>query len=232
MLTTQRKLFVPNAVLIPTKDGKEGRDFDRTDCTLLLVDGEFSYGDVFTEEAWRNGGEPSYIQRRGDFFLPDESEIPTGRVQLLPDACIVKVPDRDYWCDEVQAITKRIFAVYALDRRQHLPLRIVCLLRTLVHRASVRADRRGGPGRRQAGGIERTHLGRRPLRRAGDLRTSEDIDPMFGRGRRCRPGWLPRHDSGGGYRVRGLRSVTWDGVMEEILSPAAIRTSDIGVLTK
>ena len=44
----------------------------------------------------------------------------------------------------------------------------------------------------------------------------KDIDPMFGRGRRCRPGWLPRQDRGGGYRVRGLRSVTWDGVMEEL----------------
>jgi hypothetical protein len=43
-----------------------------------------------------------------------------------------------------------------------------------------------------------------------------DIDRMFGRGRRCRPGCLPRNDRGGGYRLRGLRSVTWDGVMEEI----------------
>ena len=34
MLATDRKLFIPNAVFIPMKDGKEGRDFDRTDCTL------------------------------------------------------------------------------------------------------------------------------------------------------------------------------------------------------
>jgi hypothetical protein len=44
----------------------------------------------------------------------------------------------------------------------------------------------------------------------------KDIDPMFGRNRRCRPGCLPTHNRGGGYRLRGLRSVTWDGVMEEI----------------
>jgi hypothetical protein len=43
-----------------------------------------------------------------------------------------------------------------------------------------------------------------------------DIDPMFGRGRRCRPGCLPKGDRGSGYRVRGLTAVTWDGVMEEI----------------
>jgi hypothetical protein len=50
----------------------------------------------------------------------------------------------------------------------------------------------------------------------------KEIDPMFGRGRRCRPGCWPKDDRGGvtayhgGYRLRGLRSVTWDGVMEEI----------------
>ena len=61
MLTTERKPFIPNAVFIPTKDGKEGRDFDRTDCTLLYVDGEFSYGEAYTEEAWRNDAGPAYI---------------------------------------------------------------------------------------------------------------------------------------------------------------------------
>ena len=114
LLTTQTF-----ARTIPTKHGKEGKDFDRTDCTLLLVDGEYAYGEAYTEEAWRTNGEPSYLQRRGDFYLADESEIPEGRVQLLPDACIVKIPDRDYWSEDVQALTTRIFAVYALDRRQH-----------------------------------------------------------------------------------------------------------------
>ena len=108
MLTaTHKRLFVPNAIYIPTKDGREGRNVDRTDCELLMVDGEFSYGEVFSEEAWKSDGEPSYIQRRGDFYLPDESEIAEGRVQLLPDVCVVKIPDREYWCDDVQAKTKR-----------------------------------------------------------------------------------------------------------------------------
>lgn len=128
MLTVaKRKPFVPNAVFIPSKDGKEGRDFDRSDCTLLFVDGEFQYAEVFTEEAWKNGGEAGYIQRRGDFFLPDDTEIPLGRVQLLPDACIVKIPERDYWCDpDVLAMTTRISGVYALDRRQHFHLCEFC----------------------------------------------------------------------------------------------------------
>ena len=127
MLATARtRWFIPNAVSIPTKDGKEGRDFDRDDCTFLFVDGEFSYAEVYTEEAWKNGAEPSYIQRRGDFFLPDDTEISTGRVQLLPDACIVNIPDRDYWSEDVQALTTSIFAVYALDRRRHFHLCELC----------------------------------------------------------------------------------------------------------
>jgi len=80
----ERKRFRPNAVLIPTKDGKEGKDFDRDDCVFLFVDGEFRYGEVFTQEAWQHGGEASYIQRRGEFFLPDDTEIGDGRMQLLP----------------------------------------------------------------------------------------------------------------------------------------------------
>ena len=44
----------------------------------------------------------------------------------------------------------------------------------------------------------------------------KDIDPLFLRGRRCRPRWLPKSDHGGGYRLRESRAVTWDGVMEEI----------------
>ena len=40
--------------------------------------------------------------------------------------CIVKLPERDYWCDDVQAMTKRIFGVYALDRRQHFYLCEMC----------------------------------------------------------------------------------------------------------
>ena len=219
MLTVaKRKPFVPNAVFIPSKDGKEGRDFDRSDCTLLFVDGEFQYAEVFTEEAWKNGGEAGYIQRRGDFFLPDDTEIPLGRVQLLPDACIVKIPERDYWCDpDVLAMTTRISGVYALDRRQHFHLCEFCasyelwFIETQYDEIPEIAD----------DDYKRNDLNEAILE--GDRDTEEvsymhvkDIDPMFQRGRRCRPGWLPKNDHGGGFRLRGLRAVTWDGVMEEI----------------
>jgi len=217
MLATQRRLFIPNAVCIPTKDGKEGRDFDRTDCTLLHIDGNYSYGQVYTEEAWLNSGEPSYVQRRGEFCLTDDSEISIGRVQLLPDACIVKIPDRDYWSDDVQAMTKRIFAVYALDRRQHFHLCELCAsyeLHFIEHQYEPTEEMDRDDDKREE--LYESILDGGRYEEQVIYEHRKDIDPMFLRGRRCRPGWLPRQDRGGGYRVRGLRSVTWDGVMEEI----------------
>ena len=217
MLTTTRKPFIPNAVFIPTKDGKEGRDFDREDCTLLFVDGEYSYGEVYTEAAWHTDGEPAYLQRRGDFFLPDDSDIPTGRVQLLPDACIVKVSDRDYWCEEVQKLTTRIFAVYALDRRQHHYLCEMCAsyeLHFIEHQYEPVDGLDQDDDKREE--LSELILDGSRYEEQVVYEHRFDIDPMFGRGRRCRPGCLPKTDRGGGYRFRGLRSVTWDGVMEEI----------------
>jgi hypothetical protein len=208
-----KRLFIPNAVYIPTKDGKEGKDFDWGDCTFLLVDGEYSHGDVYTEEAWKNDGEPEYLQRRGDFFLSDGSELPVGRVQLLPDTCIVKLPERQHWCEDVQKLTGRMFGVYALNRRQHFHLCEMCASYELWFLETQYEE---------AGSVnDADELNEMILE--GDGQTEPvtyihvcDIEPMFGRGRRCRPGRLPQNDHGGGYRLRGINSVTWEGVMEEI----------------
>lgn len=217
MLAVKRSLFRPNAVFIPMNDGMEGKDFDRADCTLLFVDGEYSYGETYTEEAWRNDGQPSFIQRRGKFFLPDGSEVPTGRVQLLPDACIVKIPDRDYWSDDVQAMTKRIFAIYAFDRRQHFHLCELCAsyeLYFIEHQYEPTDD--AGQDEEKRDELHELILEGGRYEEPVIYEHRKDIEPMLGRGRRCRPGWLPESERGGGYRVRGLRSVTWDGVLEEI----------------
>jgi hypothetical protein len=213
----RRRLFKPNAIYIPTKDGKEGRDFDRGDCTLLFVDGEFSHAEVFTEEAWKHGEEPSYVQRRGDFFLPDGSEIPVGKAQLLPDACIVKLPEREYWCEDVQTMTARIFGVYALDRRQHFNLCEFCASYELwfIEHQYEAIDQVDHDEEKRDELYELILDGGRYEEQV-TYEHRKDIDPMFLRGRRCRPGWLPNSDHGGGYRLRGIRAVTWDGVMEEI----------------
>ena len=216
LATANKRLFRPNAVFIPEKDGKEGTDFDREDCTLLYVDGEYRYGDVYTEDAWKNGGEPDYIQQCGDFFLPDGSEVPVGRVQLLPDTCIVKIPERHHWSDDVQALTTRIVSVYALNRRLHVHLCEFCpsyelwFLETQYEETNdVAAD-------------ERKRDGLNEMIRGGDGQTEpvvymhvSDIEPMFRRNRHCHPGRLP-NEHGGGFRLRGINAVTWDGVLEEI----------------
>ena len=211
MLTTPRSLFIPNAVYIPLKDGKEGRDFDRDDCTLLLADGEFRSGEVYTAEAWKNGGEPAYIQRCGDFFTPDGSEISVGRLQLLPDTCIVKFPERKHWSEDVQALTTRIFGAYALDRRRHFHLCEMCASYELWF---VETQYEEASWVRDTDELNQIILGvdTEPV----TYMHVKDVEPMFRRGRRCRPGWLPKSDLGGGYRLRGISAVTWEGVMEEI----------------
>lgn len=215
MLTTQRPFFIPNAVFIPVTEGKEGKHFDREDCTLLLLDGEFRYGEVYTEEAWKNDGEPAYIQRQGDFFAPDGSEISEGRVQLLPDTCIVKIPERQHWSEEVQAMTTRIFGVYALDRRRHFHLCELCASYELWFiETQYEETEEVATDEEKRDELNQIILG-------ADTESViymhvSDIEPMFRRVRRCRPGCLPKSDMGGGYRLRGIQAVTWDGVMEEI----------------
>jgi len=218
MLTVaERKPFIPNAVYIPTKDGKEGRDFDRSDCTMLFVEGEYSYGEVYTAEAWKSGGSPSYVQRRGDFFLPDDTEIPVGRVQLLPDVCVVKLPEREYWCEEVQKLTKRMYGVYALDRRQHFHLCEMCASYELyfIESQYEETDEVAEDEHKREELNEAILEGDRDAEPVSYMHI-KDIEPMFARGRRCRPGWLPKSDRGGGFRLRGVRAVTWEGVMEEV----------------
>ena len=216
-ITTRKRLFIPNAVYIPVKDGKEGKDFDRSDCTLLMVDGEYAHGEAFTAEAWQNNGEPSYIQRKGDFFLPSDAEIPSGRVQLLPDACIVKLPDRDYWCDEAQSLTKSIFAVYALDRRQHFHLCELCAsyeLWFIEHQYEVTEEVEQDDDKREA--LSELLLEGVRCEEPVIYEHRYDIDRLFDRAHRCRPGCLPTKNRGGGYRLRGLCSVTWAAIIEEI----------------
>jgi len=217
LATAPNRLFRPNAVHIPMRDGLEGRDFDPDDCTLLFVDGGYSHGEVYTQDAWLNGGEPSYIHRRADFFMPDGSDIPVGRAQLLPDPCIVEVPEGEWWCDDVRKATKRLFGVYAFDRRHHVHLCELCASYEL-HFIETQYE--------EADEVAADEDARDELNQAvleGDGQTEpvahfhvKDIEPMFRRGRRCRPGWLPTSEHGGGYRLRGIGAVTWDGVMEAI----------------
>ena len=67
LAVAEKRLFRPNAVFIPTKDGKEGRDFDRSDCTLLMVDGEFSL--------WRSLHRRGLAERRRSRAISSDGAI-------------------------------------------------------------------------------------------------------------------------------------------------------------
>jgi hypothetical protein len=125
IVTVEKSAFVPNCVFIPASAVSDGQHVDPEDATLLMLEGDNVYGQVFTKEAWELGGEPSFIRRIGKFFNADEEESPIdedlGRVELLPELCVVKIDERDYWCDPVVlARTTRIVGVYVFDRRQHV----------------------------------------------------------------------------------------------------------------
>ena len=218
-------MFVPNAVFIPTKDGKEGRDFDRNDCTLLLVDGEYTYGEVYTEEAWRNGGEPSYLQRRGDFFLPDDSEIPTGTGATAARYLHRQGAGPGLLVRRRAGMTKRIFAVYALDRRQHFHLCEMCAsyeLHFVEHQYEPTDEVDHDEDKREELNELILDGGRYEEQVIYEHRC--DIDPMFGRGRRCRP-WLVARDRGGGYRLAGptFCDLGWrhGGDLEPVATPTS-----------
>jgi hypothetical protein len=86
-----------------------------------MLDGDNIYGQCFTQEAWENGSEPFCVRRFGDFETNDGSRVfEGGKVELLPELCIVKLDQREFWCDSVKTKTTRIFGVYAFDRRRHV----------------------------------------------------------------------------------------------------------------
>jgi hypothetical protein len=108
-----------------------------------------------------------------------------------------------------------MFGVYALDRRQHFHLCEMCASYELsfiemqyeeTDEVAADEDKRDE--------LNQIILGvdTEPV----TYMHVKDVEPMFRRGRRCRPGWLPKSDEGGGYRLRGISAVTWEGVMEEI----------------
>ncbi|MGO9111905.1 MAG: hypothetical protein ACLP9L_21980 [Thermoguttaceae bacterium] len=127
------------------------------------------------------------------------------------------ITERQHWSDDVQALTTRMFGVYALNRRLYVHLCEMCASYELWFIETQYEETEEVAEDEQ----KRDELNQMILE--GDGQTDPviymhvcDIEPMFRRNRRCRPGWLPKNDHGGGYRLRGITAVTWDGVMEEI----------------
>lgn len=117
MTTTDKATFIPNCVFIPAES--EWKDFrgghiDPDDATLLMLEGDNNYGEVFTADAWENDGLPTFLRRFGKFVDADDNPIDPehGRVELLPELFVAKIDETEYWLDPlVLRRTKRIFGV-------------------------------------------------------------------------------------------------------------------------
>jgi hypothetical protein len=120
MIATEREPFKPVAVLIPADALPPERDHDSVvdpaDCTLLHLDSRDNSGWLYTKDEWESGAEPRIYRRYGHHEGLAEGET----VELLPDVVIVKLDEREYWCDEwILERTTAIYTVYVIDRRQH-----------------------------------------------------------------------------------------------------------------
>lgn len=125
MATITRAAFTPNCVWLPNdavwRDSR-GEHVDPNRAVVLMLDGDNNDGEVYSKSAWENDGPPSFQRRYGEFVpLGDDAfDLSEGRIDLLPDLCVVKIDERNYWLDpEVLSRTTRLFGVYVFDRRQH-----------------------------------------------------------------------------------------------------------------
>lgn len=217
MTTTDKAAFVPNCVLIPTdavwKD-RQGEHVDPEDATLLMLDGDNNYGEVFTSEAWANDGQPSYQRRYGQFVDADNNPIDPeqGQIELLPELFVVKIDEREYWLDPVVlGRTKRIFGVYVFDRRQQFHICSFTATHELYFLGSQWEEIEGLSDEDHDDLWERFNQ--------GDGQSEHvtywdrwDIDRMLANA--CPEGFLPTERSGG-FALTGIVSVTTEDAIEE-----------------
>jgi hypothetical protein len=215
--TTDQAEFIPNCVFIPAnavwRDSR-GEHVDPDDATLLMLEGDNNYGEIFTAEAWENDGSPSFLRRFGKFVDADDYPIDPehGRVELLPDLHAVKIDEREYWLDaEVLGRTKRIYGVYVFDRRQHFHL--------CSFSASHELYFLGSQWEPVEGLSDEDHDDLRDRIMQGDGQSElvtywdkADIDRMLTHP--CQEGFLPSKGNGG-FALTGIVAVTTEDAIEE-----------------
>ena len=217
MTTTDKATFVPNCVFIPAEF--EWKDFrgghvDPDDATLLMLEGDNNYGEVFTADAWENDGLPTFLRRFGQFVDADDNPIDPefGRVELLPELFVAKIDETEYWLDPlVLRRTKRIFGVYVFDRRQHFH---ICSFS-----ASHELHFLGSQWDEVDGLSDEEHDDLRERINEGDGQAEPvtywdrwDIDRMLEN--HCREGFL-LNEGNGGFALTGIVSVTTEDAIEE-----------------
>ncbi len=217
MTTTERTLFVANCVFIPAtavwRDSR-GEHVDPDDATLLMLEGNNNYGEIFTAAAWESDGPPSFLRRYGRFVDADDNPIDPehGRVELLPDLHVVKIDETEYWLDPVvKARTKRVFGVYVFDRRQHFHICSFSASHELYFLGSQWEEIEGLNDEEHDDLWERINEGDRQSEPVSYW-DKFDIDRMLAS--RCREGFLP-NEGNGGFALKGIVSVTTEDAIEE-----------------
>ena len=217
MTTTDKAAFVPNCVFIPADavwNDSRGEHVDPEDATLLMLDGDNNYGEVFTSEDWANDGQPSYQRRYGQFVDADDNPIDPehGRVELLPELFVVKIDETEYWIDPVVlGRTKRIIGVYVFDRRQQFHICSFTASHELYFLGSQWEEIEG------LSDEDHDDLWERIMQGDGQSEPVSywdrwDIDRMLANA--CREGFLPT-EATGGFALIGVVSVTTADAIEE-----------------
>ncbi len=239
MTTTEKRVFTPNAVLISAsavwRDSR-GQHVDPDECTLLVIDGDRNHGEAYTREAWKRGGKPSYILRDDTYFkvcddgeeeffcraglsIRDQEPVEGDRIQLLPEMCVVKEDETEYWDKPFRKRhkIKRIFGVYVFNRRK------ACYLCEMTPSYELRFfgsqwEGEDGYDAEDENAAEKID----DAIRDGDRDTEEwsymhcaDVDRLLETVIKegCFP---PEGKAGSGYPITGLVSVTEEDAIEEI----------------
>lgn len=109
--------FKPSFVFIPT----DADPADIKTCTLLMSAGDNNHCLLYEE----GDTIPKFVYRHGEVMrLVDGEEVPVedGKVEMVPEIWIVKLPEKQYWCADIANKVKRLFGVYAFNRKKHVHL--------------------------------------------------------------------------------------------------------------
>lgn len=213
MVDTEKRPFVANAVFIPDSARREdhnGEHVESDECTLLMVDGDNNSADVYTEEAWNNDGQPICRREWGEF-----TEVEGGKVELLPEIWVVKIDEREYWCDpDVLANCPRIYGVYVFDRNKHIH---ICSTEASYELTFLGSDYTEVEAIADDD-YRRDEINSKILN--GDAQCEEfsywgkyDIERMLQN--EIKEGHLPPEGQHGGYRLTGFTAVTTEEAIEE-----------------
>jgi hypothetical protein len=242
MTMTETRVFVPNAVFIPAsavwKD-RRGEHADPEDCTPLYIEGDRNYGEVYTREAWEQGGKPSYVLRDDTYFMlcddgkeeflcraglgiSDQEPVEGDRIQLLPEMWCVKEDETEYWDEQFRKRhkIKRILGVYLFNRRKAAYL---CEMTPSYERRFFGSQWEPYHSFEDDDYSSKAEEIEDALR-DGDRGTEEwsymhcsDVDRLLKTEIKEHGGWFPPDGrGGGGYKVTGLVSVTEEDAIEEI----------------